>query len=135
MWLWVRNVDSSPLAEECEAYLSGRYADAVAGAGSHVPAWAWLNLLAHGSARDLQQLTCSPTAPLWEQARAYLASELLSAAQAGASLAVLQDTVLQPLEAEAISREAQGWPVSPAETVATMRAAIKRYRSQNRTAC
>ena len=51
--------------------------------GDSVPAWAWTNLLAHGTAEDLRTESGSPRLRgvgkyrQWRQARSYLAAEVL----------------------------------------------------------
>lgn len=101
------------LIADCEAFLAGRYAEHLEARGRRVPAWAWVNLLAHGTgdelaaARHLVQDGTDPRSQ-WRAARAFLAREVLEAAvAAGTTLDDLQRRVLIPLELELM-----GWPAA-----------------------
>ena len=59
---------SSQVVGDCEAFLAGRLVERIEQAGARVPVWAWTNLLAHGTERDL----CS------RRAAAYGASRTIS---------------------------------------------------------
>jgi hypothetical protein len=96
-----------------EARLAGAHGDAVPSRwdedlekrGRRVPAWAWMNLLAHGSEHALRLATRSRFTPIlevnvWHLARRYLASEVLEVADRAGSLTSLQARVLVPLELE-----------------------------------
>lgn len=118
MWHWARRRGkggtggSGPgLAQECEAFLAGRYAEHLDGLGCPVPTWAWLNGLAHGdlarveslAAGRLKQLRRPRTglwlASTWPSAVAFLAGEVLDLVRSGgADLDELQLRVLAPLE-------------------------------------
>jgi hypothetical protein len=91
-----------PLADECEAYLAGRYGELYPGPTPSVPAWVRLNEVAHASLEDLTSLALSaPTSGVtnWNDARAVLARLLVEAAGGDAPRARrLQIEVLQPLE-------------------------------------
>lgn len=94
---------SNELVADCEAFLTGRYAERVVERGGTVPVWAWTNLLAHGRETDLRSeiaKTDGQNSDRWRAARAYLATELLDGARRGRSLADVQRTVLVPLELE-----------------------------------
>ena len=76
-----------------------------------VPVWAWTNLLAHGSEKDLRAESAAVCGRgtygwRWGQARSYLAGEVLHCAQLCGSLAAVQTTVLVPLELELASTPA-----------------------------
>lgn len=90
------------LAEECTAFLIGRYADLLSTDGMPVPVWAWLNLLAHGTQDELRRAACDlATCDGWAQARAFMAGEVCDAIDSGpAILDQLQRHVLVPLELE-----------------------------------
>lgn len=137
----VRGVDSrkwrrrlrragAALTSDAEAFLSGRLAERLAGgAAASVPAWAWTNLLAHGTRADLRAAASRvPAGPVhgeerWRQARAYLAAEVLGQAGAYGSLARLQRDVLVPLELELATRaEVVAW--WPAQWVAAVQRAL-----------
>ena len=99
---------SDPEADEliagCEAFLDGSYAEHLRRAGVPVPAWAWLNLIAHGTLDELRALATGPVPPsVWPRARWFLAGEVVDAVESGwCSLAGLQRDVLIPLEQRAM---------------------------------
>lgn len=94
------------IAAECSAFLSGGYADYLVTFGRPVPVWAWVNLLAHGTAEmlrsnaetvDIARMT-HPSGD-WNEACCYLAGEVLHAVDSGlVSLHRLQMETLIPLE-------------------------------------
>jgi hypothetical protein len=45
---------SAQLVDETEAFLGGRFVERAEARGDFVPVWAWTNLLAHGSDKDLR---------------------------------------------------------------------------------
>lgn len=95
------------LVECLEALLAGRYVDYLERRGRRVPAWAWTNLLAHGTEEALHRVM-KPRWPLWDhdawrRARSYLAGEVLDAADRAGSLVTVQAAVLVPLELELVS--------------------------------
>jgi hypothetical protein len=92
-----------------EAMLAGTYADHLERRGHPVPAWAWTNLLAHGSEEALRLAMRSRRRSFWDvnvwrRARAYLAGEVLDTATRTGSLSSVQAAVLVPLELELLSR-------------------------------
>lgn len=105
-----RQIDAAcaELIEDTEAFLSGRMAEVLEARGDLIPAWAWINLLAHGDGLQLwaeRQPDIERAANRqWREARGYMAMEILELANLCGSLEVLQVTVLQPLEATAMSR-------------------------------
>jgi len=110
MWRRRRQTSGEELIGECEAFLSGRFAERLGAHKGSVPVWAWTNLLAHGSERTLH-VTSAMNRSLrsrqkneWLRARAYLAHELLALARADDSLTDIQASVLVPLELELASR-------------------------------
>ena len=56
---------SSVVAQECEAFLNGTLAEYWEDKGIVVPVWAWINLLAHGSAAQIarQRVAAQPHPP------------------------------------------------------------------------
>ena len=116
LWHRDRNACSAELIGDCEAFLAGHVAERIEGRAASVPAWAWTNLLAHGSEHDLRseravvrprQVTSDDE---WRAARSYLAVEVLNLAAEFGSLADLQRRVLVPLEQRLASRpEVAGW--------------------------
>lgn len=101
--------EGGELAAACEAVLRGRYVEHLEERHCRVPAWAWVNLLAHGSAEDLENATSlagDGQPQRWRAARAYLAGEILGVAdRGGTSLRDLQRDVLVPLELHLASSE------------------------------
>jgi hypothetical protein len=100
---------------ECEKFLDGTLAEYWDDKGMDVPVWAWMNLLAHGEARQIGQCIVRPYRPRrssrnWRIARAYLAYEVLDVTDLEFTLAELQSSVLIPLELEMSARpEVSQW--------------------------
>lgn len=101
--------ETSQLVRECSAFLTGTLAREHALHCEMVRDWEWVNLLAHGSVGQLQEvardrLLPPPTNPYderWHGAVAFLAGELLRAIRNGSlSLDQVQHDVLVPLELE-----------------------------------
>lgn len=95
-----RSSGAPPLAAECEAFLCGRYAEHLSRCGATVPAWAWANILAHGSLDDISSFSQRPF-PIDrpEELVGELAARLLTYLQrSGTTLCDLQRTYLEPLE-------------------------------------
>lgn len=92
------------VGEECDAFLAGEWAEYLAACGEPVPAWAWLNRVAHGRVGELRALTRAPGwgyAPLdeWDRLRACVADTLFQRSRpASTDVAGLQRSVLVPLE-------------------------------------
>jgi hypothetical protein len=93
---------SSELADECEAFLEGRYARWSLYHQRVTPAWAWLNQAAHGPwATLLEEATRAPSPVLpdgWGAASHDIALAVVGAAADPAELGRLQHDVLVPLE-------------------------------------
>ena len=74
------------LVEDCEALLAGRLVELLECRKALVPAWAWTNLLAHGSVEQLstvsleEQIRGGGEYRQWREGRSYLATETLAAA-------------------------------------------------------
>lgn len=94
------------IALECEAFLDGTLADYWDDKGMRVPAWAWLNLLAHGSEQQIRAGIANPSrcrrgaSRSWHLARAYVAYEVLHLMDDAYTLADMQRCVLIPLESQ-----------------------------------
>jgi hypothetical protein len=96
------------LANECEAFLTGRYVELLAQRGVPIPAWAWTNLLAHGTEEQLRSCPASIDSGAsgsqpWCLARRYLAGEVLDLAHRNGPLGKVQAKALVPLEARLVS--------------------------------
>ena len=107
MWRRRRVRQGAELATDCDAFLTGRYLEHLDSHSDPIPVWAWTNLLAHGNPEQLEaarRLLGSAKARdrstrVWQDARAYLAGEVLDAADGDpALLQQLQARVLMPLE-------------------------------------
>lgn len=123
------------LVADVEAFLSGRLVEHIESRGDIVPAWAWTNLLAHGTIDDLRADCKSPwlrrarTYCQWRQARSHLAAEVLSSAKQYGSLAEVQRVALVPLELQLASRaEVAYWASARWATVVEVTLA-ERYHS------
>ena len=114
---------------DCEAYLAGTFADRAARERASVPAWALLNVVAHGDLVHLRATAAgrgprSAGLPLgWTRAARQLAAEV--AAYVGddeARLSALQLSVLIPYELELIREHGDGGDLRTA--IAWARAAL-----------
>jgi hypothetical protein len=132
--MWRRSADSviTELAQECEAFLGGRFAEEVGASGSRIPAWAWTNLLAHGTEDELRAADAAvPTGaiaadPTWHSARSYLASRVLDAAARYGPLEQLQRAVLLPIELE-LAASTPSVKFQAREWVGHVEAALSKY--------
>jgi hypothetical protein len=103
------------IALECEAFLNGTLADYWDDNDVEVPVWAWMNLLAHGTVRQIGENVLRPSWPAgtsrsWRVARSYLAYDVLDLTDLEFTVADLQSSVLIPLELEFAAREdVTGW--------------------------
>jgi hypothetical protein len=103
------------IALESEAFLEGSLVEYWDDKGVEIPVWAWMNLLAHGTAREIGQCVIHPDLPRhasrsWRVARSYLAYEVLDVTDLEFTLAQLQSSVLIPFELEMASRpDVVGW--------------------------
>lgn len=96
------------------AFWSGRYAEHLVRQGAPVPAWAWLNALAHGSSLLVASLASATSVPPdlpeamapWARARKALALAVMDlVSQEGVRLGELQLEVLVGLELELAATE------------------------------
>lgn len=98
----------SELLSECEAFVVGHYAEELRRKARLVPAWAWTNLLAHGSPDALREAGEASVGigpdHQWLAARSYLAAEILARCARVDDLVRLQVSVLRPLELELAAR-------------------------------
>jgi hypothetical protein len=117
------------IALECEAFLNGTLAEYWADKGIAVPAWTFMNLLAHGSAVQIGECVLHPTrsqlaSRSWRVIRAYLACEVLDLVDTELTLADMQWRVLIPLELEMATRDdVAGW--TPREWVDLVEDALR----------
>lgn len=104
----------SGLADEIEAFLSGRLAEQFAGSGEAVPAWAVLNRLAHADRSELVRVVegsgsdrlrhPSSGQPPWAPAERFVAGHLLARAATPEQLTRVQQAALVPVELLLIER-------------------------------
>ena len=104
MW-WKKRGSNEPdpggVGEECEAWLAGTWAEFLADHGDPVPAWAWVNKLAHAPERVVRSMTRLPAvnSDEWSRLRGCVAESLLKeAVEKGATVTELQRSVLVPIE-------------------------------------
>lgn len=119
------------LTDECLAFLEGDYAFYLERRGDNVPAWAWMNTLAHSSVhgvRRMARVTRTP-ASSFEHARSKkalggLARELLTLTGSDPDrLAALQQELLIPLELTVLRDGARGHLMSD-ELIALVQEAL-----------
>lgn len=97
---------AAELVAGCEAFLQGRYHEHLVASGRLVPAWAWLNVLAHCTLAELREVATGQRwrsgwngcPRLWREALAFMASEVLDAAGDETGLRSIQRSRLVPLE-------------------------------------
>ncbi|MGH8921055.1 MAG: hypothetical protein ACRDZY_17625 [Acidimicrobiales bacterium] len=105
------------LVEECEAFLTGTYADYLETGGAAVPLWARLNPLCHRSEAAVTELAAGrrlARRSTWPSATAHLAHLVLrAAARQHMALTEIQSAVLVPLELALADRpvQTQGQPL------------------------
>lgn len=120
MWLWHRRTYNQPFTAEtaaavlaeATAIVEGRTVDLYRAKHRPVPRWAWLNLLAHRPADQLQAvaaLTDNPDNDPWAPVADTIAARLITVGPERA--AGLQAGLLVTLELEALQRP--GWPAKP----------------------
>jgi hypothetical protein len=129
------NTDSVVLASV--RMLEGNAAELFRESGQGVPAWAYLNALAHSQADQLTTLT---TAPLflrpggWDAVVAYLATELLTIAHGRPDqISVIQRAALVPLELGLLAGEVPE-PEIPGQLAELVIDALHRGPSRDRHA-
>lgn len=90
---------SSELAEQCELFLSGAYREYLEARGRPIPAWAWINRLAHGDRADFERAAAMHNGDATAEALiAEIAAVALTRLQRGVDLETLQQNSLIPLE-------------------------------------
>jgi hypothetical protein len=117
------------IAIECEAFLAGSLAEYWDDKGMEIPVWAYMNLLAHGTVRQIGECLVGPNPRRqadrsWRVARSYLAFEVLDLTDLEFTLAELQSSVLIPLELQmAACPDVAGW--TPRQWVHLVEAALR----------
>ena len=116
---------------EFDSYLAGSYVDWLLRNNQPIPAWAWVNSVAHAHFDDLRELASgvdrlpcgrSGLEP-WRLVSAFVASEVLAAAPDESTLVDLQERVLVPHELHL----ADSWwaAVTPKDVVTTVLIALQ----------
>jgi len=92
------DIDDTDFADECEAFLAGRWAGVRQDSTRALPVWAWLNPIAHGDLEQVRTIAAviNPVSGP-ERLQAVVAQAVLSAVPAG-ELGTVQREVLVPLE-------------------------------------
>jgi hypothetical protein len=109
-----------PIVDEACAVLEGRVVDQLWAKGSPIPAWAWLNALAHrpaGEIGDLVGVACDQPGDRWADAVVDIALDLSQVAATEA--AKLQSQLFAPVELEALA--GRSVPDSPSQLVRALR--------------
>jgi hypothetical protein len=116
---------------EFDSFLAGAYIDWLLRNNQPIPAWAWVNRVAHAGIDDLEELAsgvdyspCSREGlEPWRIVTTFIASEVVAAAGDETTLAYLQQRVLVPLELHL----AESWwaAVTPREVAATVLVALQ----------
>ncbi len=133
-----RQASGEALAREAELFLAGGYPAALGGRRQPVPAYAWLSVLAHAYAGDLDGWAVRRhgaeaqrgTVGRWEVAVSLLARETLTTAAAvGRTAGEVQRSVFVPLEL----MPAVGRVTTPNDLVALGLRALASYRRASRS--
>jgi hypothetical protein len=115
---WSRRIKAKSVVKEARAVLAGDARTTTYARWPRVPAWAYVNQLAHSERAELVRLAdhgWSQYHRKWDDACAYLAGELLARADRGQSLADVQRALI-PLELDLLDG-AYPCSVSPAMLV------------------
>lgn len=138
------SASGNEIAEECEAFLSGSFADLQGSRHQPVEAWAWVNRVAHAEPEELRVLASRPAmwrggalrkggfrTRRWRRAVSDMASDLLSIAEGKPRMIKrLQGRALVPLELELAAR-GKRYPVTPELLVAKARGALYRGKARS----
>jgi hypothetical protein len=106
MWKWWEPEERGAglgLGDECEAFLAGEWAEYRLARGRDVPAWAWLNRVAHAPAHVLVLAIRTPSSGRetdeWTRLRTCVVESLFRQAdENGMTVAELQWAALVPIE-------------------------------------
>lgn len=118
-------VGTAGIADACAAYLSGSYRQFLVEQGRPVPAWAWVNRLAHGDRRSIEALAAAPDDGTPAALVASIAGTLLRVVdQRGGSLASVQQQRLIPLEGRLAAAASGGVPADQDELARALASAL-----------
>jgi hypothetical protein len=112
------------LSEECSTFLAGAYREYLEIRGGSIPAWAWINVLAHGTRGDIEVAASqcgddTPVALVGEMAAA-----MVAALGRGECLVDLQRNTLIPLEL-ALTATVDALPTSSTDLATAIHAALR----------
>lgn len=93
--------DAERLTQECEAFLSGHWAKFLDDSARAIPLLGWLNVMAHGSVRDIRSAARWSHLPFVDA----MTCEVLRAAPDDETLRRLQQEALIPLELRLLRTE------------------------------
>lgn len=115
---------ATELGDECAAFLTGGYRDYLETRGRPVPAWAWVNRLAHGDHADIASAAARQSNDDTPEALiAAIAAAVLTRLQDGVPLEALQRNSLVPLEMT-LAAQAELPPTSSIELGRVLRSAL-----------
>lgn len=117
------------LADECDAFLTGRYAEYRRDVGQPIPAWAWINELAHRDPEDIVVLAIGDREPgrvlaPWTPVVDDLAGSLAAQAGSLAEMGTMQRAALVPLELSVIET---GQRLTPKSLYLRVQEALESY--------
>jgi hypothetical protein len=119
-----RRSAETELSEECSAFLCGSYREYLDMCGRSIPAWAWVNVLAHGSRDDIEIVaTMSSDDGTPEGLIGECATAVVAALENGESLVGLQRKTLVPLEL-ALADAIDAYPTNSAELGRALRSVL-----------
>lgn len=124
-------VSHPSVAEECGAFLTGRYPDYLGSRTDRIPMWARLNPLCHQGEEGVVALARGRISgdQTWAAATAYLAEEVLcAAARYGTTVEDIQRSVLVPLELS-LATKSQRVAARPAVLVRAVVQALREHPS------
>jgi hypothetical protein len=114
-------------ADDCAAFLDGRYARWLLAQGREVPGWAWLNQAAHAPHLDLLVVAVAQPVPVgppaWASASRLVAQEVIGRVRSAEELDRLREEVLVPLELD-LARTPLCPPLTPGQLVTLVRATL-----------
>jgi hypothetical protein len=120
----------SLVADECESFLAGEYIDRLLDLDREVPAWAWINAIAHAAPARLAELAREASSPPSMRAdyrawhiviRAIAEDVLTTATDTSSTVEEIQSLTLMPIEFALMSN-----PIGPRTTLRVVEHALKR---------
>jgi hypothetical protein len=124
------NSSTSFVADECESFLAGEYVDRLLDLDREIPAWAWVNTIAHAAPGRVAELANETSMPPSMRAdyrawmtviRAIAEDVLVAATDSATTVEEIQALTLMPIEFALMSN-----PVGPRTTLRVVEHALKR---------